>query len=65
MIAFNKIHKILDIDVIVPEDQPLSLAAGAPRKRPLNSIDAEGGVLRTGFLNGLRCYMRCHICSSF
>ncbi|KAF6022308.1 ZFR [Bugula neritina] len=44
MIAFNKIHKILDIDVIVPEDQPLSLAAGAPRKRPLNSIDAEGGA---------------------
>lgn len=41
MIAFNKIHLILDIDVLKPEDRPLSMAA--TRKRPFNSTDEEPG----------------------
>ena len=41
LIAFNKIHKILDIDVLKAEDRPL--AAAAARKRPFNSTDEEGG----------------------
>lgn len=39
LIAFNKIYKILDMEVLVPENR---LLAGA-RKRSFNSTNEEGG----------------------